>query len=200
MRWPGSCLRKPFSPRGDDDDPGKPFLLRPVQRDGAGAAAVQVGFAVQPHRHRDQRQAGRRPAGFQKIETGAAFLKIGGLAGAHAGGDGDHPLAAVVEGPGVEGDLFGQVVEHEAQPEQAAAVEGRLGAEVARVVAVAQVDAGRPPRLVRHVVHAVEGPRADPRPPPGNTGPLPSGRPAPPPYTARAGSRPPAEGPRRRAW
>ena len=157
----GQGFAEALLPGGDDDGLGKAFLLRPVQRDGAGAAAVQVAVLADAHRHGHQRQAGRRPHGVQEVEVGLALFKVGGFAGFQAGGHRHHPLSAVVEGVGVKGHRLGDIPQHEVQSEQAAPLDGGHQAEVPRVPAIPQIDAGRPPRLVGHIVHPVEGAGAD---------------------------------------
>ncbi len=74
-------------------------------------------------------------------------FKISGLAGRYIRGHRNHPHTTVPEHLLVERHFFFDVVQHKLQTKHAAAAQRRLGAKVAQVVAVAQVDTGRPPRL-----------------------------------------------------
>lgn len=92
-----------------------------------------------------QRQAGRCTHRLVEIKIRLALFKVGRLAGLDIRCHGDHPHTAVPVGVLIVGNLFFNIVQHEFQAEQAAAPQRRLRPEVARVMAVAQVDAGRPP-------------------------------------------------------
>ena len=152
----GHRLAEALLPRRDDNDLFKALVQRPVQRDRAGASAVEVRLAIQHDRHGCQRQAGRRAHGLVERKIRLSLLKVGGLAGLDVRRHRKDPHTAVGEGLLVEGHFLFDVVQHKFQAEQAAAAQCRLGAEVPAVVAVAQVDAGGPPRLVGRIVQCVQ--------------------------------------------